>query len=81
MGKLINIKPGPAVGSSPAVEKTIENIFLNLSKKNKRRVIDSIDPSDKPEIIFSKSAEDAGKRAHKFMSKRYLVVALSLIHI
>ena len=47
----------------------------NLSKKNKKRVIDSIDPSYKPEIIFSKSAEDAGKRAHKFMSKRYLVVA------
>ena len=47
----------------------------NLSKKNKKRVIDSIDPSYKPEIIFSKSAEDAGKRAHKFMSQRYLVVA------
>ena len=47
----------------------------NLSKKNKKRVIDSIDTSSEPEIIFSKSAEDAGKRAHKFMSKRYLVVA------
>ena len=46
-----------------------------LSKKNKKRIIDSIDPSSEPEIIFSKSAEDAGKRAHKFMSKRYLVVA------
>ena len=46
-----------------------------LSQKNKKRVIDSIDPSYKPEIIFSKSAEDAGKRAHKFMSQRYLVVA------
>ena len=39
MGKLINIKPGPAVGSSPAVEKTIENIIkpetiaTRLSKK------------------------------------------------
>ena len=46
-----------------------------LSQKNKKRIIDSIDPSSEPEIIFSKSAEDAGKRAHKFMSKRYLVVA------
>ena len=30
IGKLINIKPGPAVGSSPAVEKTIENVFMIL---------------------------------------------------
>ena len=46
-----------------------------LSQKNKKRIIDSIDPSYKPEIVFSKSAEDAGKRAEEFMSKRYLVVA------
>ena len=46
-----------------------------LSQKNKKRIIVGIDPSSEPEIIFSKSAEDAGKRAHKFMSKRYLVVA------
>ena len=46
-----------------------------LSQKNKKRIIDSIDPSYKPEIVFSKSAEDAEKKAEEFMSKRYLVVA------
>ena len=46
-----------------------------LSQKNKKRIIDCIDPSYNPEIVFSKSAEDAGKRAEEFMSKRYLVVA------
>ena len=53
----------------------INPVAGKLSQKNKKRIIDSIDPSSEPEIIFSKSAEDAGKRAHKFMSKRYLVVA------
>ena len=46
-----------------------------LSQKNKKRIIDSIDPSYKPEIVFSKSAEDAVKKTEEFMSKRYLVVA------
>ena len=46
-----------------------------LSQKNKKRVIDSIDPRSNPEIIFSRSLEDAGERASEFMSRRYLVVA------
>lgn len=46
-----------------------------LSQKNKKRVIDSIDPRSNPEIIFSRSLEDAGEKASDFMSRRYLVVA------
>ena len=46
-----------------------------LSQKNKKRVIDSIDPGSNPEIIFSRSLEDAGEKASEFMSRRYLVVA------
>ena len=46
-----------------------------LSKKKKIRVIENIDPSTKPEIIFSQSLEDAGKKAQEFMLKKYLVVA------
>ena len=46
-----------------------------LSQKNKKRVIDSIDPNSNPEIIFSRSIEDAGEKASEFMSRRYLVVA------
>ena len=46
-----------------------------LSQKNKKRVIDSIDPRSNPEIIFSRSLEDAGEKASEFMSRRYLVVA------
>ena len=46
-----------------------------LSQKNKKRVIDSIDPRSDPEIIFSRSLEDAGEKASEFMSRRYLVVA------
>ena len=46
-----------------------------LSKNKKIRVIENIDPSTKPEIIFSQSLEDAGKKAQEFMLKKYLVVA------
>ena len=46
-----------------------------LSKKKKIRVIENIDPSTKPEIIFSQSLEDAGKKAQEYMLKKYLVVA------
>ena len=46
-----------------------------LSQKNKKRVIDSIDPNSNPKIIFSRSLEDAGEKASEFMSRRYLVVA------
>ena len=46
-----------------------------LSQKNKKRVIDSIGPRSNPEIIFSRSLEDAGEKASEFMSRRYLVVA------
>ena len=46
-----------------------------LSPKNKKRVIDSVDPRSNPEIIFSRSLEDAGEKASEFMSRRYLVVA------
>ena len=46
-----------------------------LSQKNKKRIIQSIDPGCKPEIVFSKSLEHAGERASEFMSRRYLVVA------
>ena len=46
-----------------------------LSQKNKKRVIDSIDPRSNPKIIFSRSLEDAGEKASEFMSRRYLVVA------
>ncbi|MDC3067650.1 diacylglycerol kinase family protein [Paracoccaceae bacterium] len=60
----------------------IENIVYivnpisgKLSKKKKIHVIEKIDPSAKPEIIFSKSAEDAGKKAEEFMLMNYLVVA------
>ena len=41
----------------------VNPISGKLSKKNKKRVIDSIDPSSKPKIYFSNSAEDAGKKA------------------
>ena len=53
----------------------VNPISGKLSKKNKKRVIDGIDPSSKPKIYFSKSAEDAGKKAQEFMLKKYLVVA------
>ena len=46
-----------------------------LSKKKKIRIIENIDPSTKPEIVFSQSLEDAGKKAQEFMLKKYLVVA------
>ena len=53
----------------------VNPISGKLSKKKKIRVIDDIDPSTKPKIIFSKSAEDAEEKAQEFMSKKYLVVA------
>ena len=53
----------------------VNPISGKLSRKNKKSVIENIDPSTKPEIIFSKSAEDAGKKAQEFMLKKYLVVA------
>ena len=53
----------------------VNPISGKLSKKNKKRVIDNIDPGSKPEIYFSKSGEDAGKMAQEFMSKEYFVVA------
>ena len=46
-----------------------------LSKKEKKRVIDSINPGSEPEIIFSTSAVDAAERTQEFMAKKYLVVA------
>ena len=46
-----------------------------LSKKEKKRIIDSINPGSEPEIIFSTSAVDAAERAQEFMAKKYLVVA------
>ena len=53
----------------------VNPISGKLSKKKKIRIIDNIDPNTKPEIIFSRSAEDAGKKAQEFMSRKYLVVA------
>ena len=53
----------------------VNPISGKLSKKNKKRVIDNIDPDSKPEIYFSKSGEDAAKMAQEFMSKKYFVVA------
>ena len=53
----------------------VNPISGKLSKKNKKRVIDNIDPGSKPEIYFSKSGEDAAKMAQEFMSKKYFVVA------
>ena len=53
----------------------VNPISGKLSKKKKVSIIDNIDPSTKPEIIFSKSAEDADKKAQDFMSRNYLVVA------
>jgi len=46
-----------------------------LSKREKKRVIDSIYPGSKPEIIFSTSVEDAEKKTQEFIAKKYLVVA------
>ena len=53
----------------------VNPISGKLSKKKKIRVIESIDPSTKPEIIFSQSLEDAGKKAQEFMLKKYFIVA------
>ena len=53
----------------------VNPISGKLSKKNKKRVIDSIDPSSKPEIYFSNSAEDAGKMAQEFMLRKYFIIA------
>ena len=53
----------------------VNPISGKLSKKNKKHVIDNIDPGSKPEIYFSKSGEDAAKMAQEFMSKKYFVVA------
>ena len=53
----------------------VNPISGKLSKKKKIRVIDNIYPCTKPKIIFSKSVEDAGKKAQEFMSRKYLVVA------
>jgi len=53
----------------------VNPISGKLSKNKKIRVIENIDPSTKPEIIFSQSLEDAGKKAQEFMLKKYLVVA------
>ena len=53
----------------------VNPISGKLSKKKKIRVIVNIDPSTKPEIIFSQSLEDAGRKAQEFMLKKYLVVA------
>ena len=41
----------------------VNPISGKLSKKKKIRVIENIDPSTNPEIIFSQSLEDAGKKA------------------
>ena len=46
-----------------------------LSKREKKRVIDSIYPGSEPETIFSTSAENAEKKAQEFMVRKYLVVA------
>ena len=46
-----------------------------LSKKKKIRIIENIDPSTKPEIVFSQSLEDAGKKAQEFVLKKYFIVA------
>ena len=46
-----------------------------LSKKEKKRVIDSIYPGSEPEIIFSTSVKDAREKAQEFMAKKYIVVA------
>ena len=53
----------------------VNPISGKLSKNKKIRVIENIDPSTKPKIIFSQSLEDAGKKAQEFMLKKYLVVA------
>ncbi len=53
----------------------VNPISGKLSKRNKKRVIDSIDPSCKPKIYFSKSAEDAGEKAQEFMLRKYFIVA------
>ena len=53
----------------------VNPISGKLSKKKKIRVIENIDPSTKPEIIFSQSAEDAGKKAQEFMMRKYFIVA------
>ena len=53
----------------------VNPISGKLSKKKKIRVIDNVYPCTKPKIIFSKSVEDAGKKAQEFMSRKYLVVA------
>ena len=53
----------------------VNPISGKLSKKKKIRVIENVDPSTKPVIIFSQSLEDAGKKAQEFMLKKYLVVA------
>ena len=53
----------------------VNPISGKLSKTKKIRVIENIDLSTQPEIIFSQSLEDAGKKAQEFMLKKYLVVA------
>mgnify|MGYP005722235573 FL=1 len=53
----------------------VNPISGKLSKEKKTRIIENIDPSTKPEIVFSQSLEDAGKKAQEFMLKKYLVVA------
>ena len=53
----------------------VNPISGKLSKEKKTRVIENIDPNTKPEIIFSHSLEDAGKKAQEYMLKKYLVVA------
>ena len=53
----------------------VNPISGKLSKNKKIRVIENIDPSTKPEIIFSHSAEDAGKKAQEFMLRKYFIVA------
>ena len=53
----------------------VNPISGKLSKTKKICVIENIDPSTQPEIIFSQSLEDAGKKAQEFMLKKYLVVA------
>ncbi len=53
----------------------VNPISGKLSNEKKTRVIENIDPSTKPEIIFSQSLEDAGKKAQEYMLKKHLVVA------
>ncbi len=53
----------------------VNPISGKLSNEKKTRVIENIEPSTKPEIIFSQSLEDAGKKAQEYMLKKYLVVA------